>query len=64
MISELSLTLKNTIQSKTEYSLNEGQYTVAAATLFSGLFLTFEVFDLRDRLKSYNISLEHFIIFT
>ena len=37
---------------------------MAAATLFSGLFLTFEVFDLRDRLKSYNINLEHLFIFT
>ena len=34
---------------------------MAAATLFSGLFLTFEFFDLRDRLKSYNISLEHLL---
>ena len=36
---------------------------MAAATLFSGLFLTFEVFDLPDRLKSYNISLEHFFFY-
>ena len=36
---------------------------MAAATLFSGLFLTFEVFDLPDRLKSYNISLEPLIFF-
>ena len=33
---------------------------MTAGTLFSGLFLTFEVFDLHDRLKSYNISLEHY----
>ena len=32
---------------------------MAAATLFSGLYLTFEAFDLPDRLKSYNVSLEH-----
>ena len=31
---------------------------MAAATPFFGLFLTFEVFDLRDRLKYNNISLE------
>ena len=37
---------------------------MAAAIPFSGLFLTFEVFDLCDRLKSYNISLEHLLIFT
>ena len=36
---------------------------MAAATLFSGLFLTLKVFDLRDSLKSYNISLEHLLIF-
>ena len=36
---------------------------MAAATLFSVFFLTFEVFDLPDRLKSYNISLEHLFFF-
>ena len=36
---------------------------MAAATSFPGLFLTFKVFDLRDRLQSYNISLEHLILF-
>ena len=34
---------------------------MVAATSFSGLFLTFKVFNLRDRLQSYNISLEHLL---
>ena len=36
---------------------------MAAVTLFSGLFLTFEVFDLPDGLKCYNISLEHLFFY-
>ena len=34
---------------------------MAAETSFPCLFLTFKVFDLRDRLQSYNISLEHLL---